>query len=89
MNSNVDGIISTNIKVPKHESSTNQVVHATTITGTQLSSITEDVYIVGINKSNYRLYYHSYDAVRSWAINSIDLVKTQLLSLCFPLFIHW
>jgi hypothetical protein len=54
-----------------------------------LSSITEDIYIIGINRSNYKLYYESYDTVLSWAMNSIDLVKTQLLSLCFPLFVHW
>lgn len=93
-NANDDGAIPTNTKLVRQDSSSSNAnkVNNTIVMGrTQqlLSSITEDIYIVGINRSNYKLYYESYDTVLSWAMNSIDLVKTQLLSLCFPLFVHW
>ena len=35
------------------------------------------------------VYSECYDLYRSWAIQSIDVLKGELLSLCFPLFTHW
>lgn len=80
---------STTTTVPTYSSSIASNTIVMGHTQQSLSSITEDIYIIGINRSNYKLYYESYDTVLSWAMNSIDLVKTQLLSLCFPLFVHW
>lgn len=34
-------------------------------------------------------YLSHYDAVHSWAFNSLDIVKGQLIQLCFPIFVHW
>eukprot|EP01038_Epipyxis_sp_PR26KG_P014508 gene14508-19478_t len=31
---------------------------------------------------------HSYETYRTWAMCSLDYVKNELLSLCFPLFVH-
>ena len=36
---------------------------------------------------NLSLYSGGYDYYRSWALNSLDAVKNELLSLCFPLFV--
>ena len=41
------------------------------------------------NDEERDLYINSYDIYRTWALNSIDVVKAELLSLCFPLFTHW
>jgi len=38
-------------------------------------------------ESHVELYDDSYDRYRSWAMGSLDLVKTELLSLCFPIFV--
>lgn len=35
------------------------------------------------------LYLSHYDAIHSWAFNSLDIVKGQLIPLCFPIFVHW
>lgn len=35
------------------------------------------------------VYLECYDLYRSWALESIDIIKGELLSLCFPLFAHW
>ena len=34
-------------------------------------------------------YLECYDMYRSWAVDSIDILKGELLSLCFPIFVHW
>ena len=36
---------------------------------------------------NLSIYSGGYDYYRSWALNSLDAVKNELLSLCFPLFV--
>lgn len=59
------------------------------ITSTRLlSSISEEL-IIGMKANEYDLYTNSYDAMKSWIINSIDLVKSQLLAICFPIYVHW
>ena len=35
------------------------------------------------------MYVHAYDTYYSWALQSMDLIKSELLSLCFPIFVHW
>ncbi len=54
-----------------------------------LSNVAEDIYIIGIKDKDTSSYFTGYDSIRSWAVNSIDIVKPQLLSLCFPIFVHW
>lgn len=34
-------------------------------------------------------YIHAYDSYYSWAVHSMDVIKLELLSLCFPIFVHW
>lgn len=34
-------------------------------------------------------YLSQYDALHSWAFNSLDIIKEELIPLCFPLFVHW
>jgi hypothetical protein len=38
---------------------------------------------------NEAVYIECYDMYRSWALQSIDIIKGELLSICFPLFAHW
>ena len=33
------------------------------------------------------LYNENYDRYRSWALDSLDIIKVELISLCFPLFV--
>lgn len=54
-----------------------------------LSNVAEDIYIIGMKDKDTSSYFTGYDSIRSWAVNSIDIVKPQLLSLCFPVFVHW
>ncbi len=54
-----------------------------------LSNVAEDIYIIGMKDKDTSCYFTGYDSIRSWAVNSIDIVKPQLLSLCFPIFVHW
>lgn len=54
-----------------------------------LSSVAEDVYVLGIQNGNRNLFFGEYDAFRSWALNSIEIAQAQLLGLSFPLFVHW
>lgn len=54
-----------------------------------LSNVAEDIYILGMKDRDTSSYFTGYDSIRSWAVNSIDIVKPQLLSLCFPIFVHW
>lgn len=35
------------------------------------------------------IYSECYGSYRSWALQSIDILKGELLSLCFPLFVFW
>ena len=39
------------------------------------------------DKSHVEMYDEGYDSFRSWAMGSLDLIKTELLSLCFPIFV--
>ena len=54
-----------------------------------LSNVAEDIYILGMKDRDTSSYFTGYDSIRAWAVNSIDIVKPQLLSLCFPIFVHW
>lgn len=54
-----------------------------------LSNVAEDIYIIGMKDKDTSCYFTGYDSIRAWAVNSIDIVKPQLLSLCFPIFVHW
>ena len=54
-----------------------------------LSTVAEDLYILGLKDRSTECYFNGYDLVRSWAANSIDIVKTELLALTFPIFVHW
>lgn len=54
-----------------------------------ISNISEDIIILGFNDGDVKLYNEGYDSFRSWTCNSLDMVKTELLSVCFPLFVYW
>lgn len=50
----------------------------------QLTS--EDLVVWGLHGGDAALYHQSYSRFRSWAYGSLDLIKNELISLCFPLF---
>ena len=54
-----------------------------------MSHIAEDVYVLGIKGGDAQQFALEYDAVRSWALDSIDFAKPQLLAITFPIFVHW
>lgn len=62
---------------------------ARNLTKQLLSNISEDVYVLGLRDKDAGVYTREYDNFRTWAVDSIDIVKQHLLSLCFPIFVHW
>lgn len=54
-----------------------------------LSTMAEDLYILGLKDKSASSFFVGYDLLRSWAVTSIDVVKNQLLSVTFPIFVHW
>jgi hypothetical protein len=54
-----------------------------------ICNISEDIIILGFNEGDVKLYNEGYDSFRSWTCTSLDMIKTSLLSVCFPLFVHW
>ena len=63
---------------------------STTVVAKQLlSTVAEDLYILGLSDKGTQSYFDGYDLMRTWAVNSIDIVKAQLLAICFPIFVHW
>jgi transcription initiation factor TFIID subunit 5 len=54
-----------------------------------MASIADETSHLGLKQANHTLYSSNYDSFRSWAFNSLDIVKTQFISLCFPIFVHW
>ena len=53
-----------------------------------LANIAQDLIVVGLTDGDYNIYNDSYDTLRSWACTSLDFVKHELLSLCYPIFAH-
>lgn len=47
---------------------------------------TEELIVWGLHSGDVSLYKNGYELFRSWAYGSLDLIKNELLSLCFPLF---
>lgn len=54
-----------------------------------LSSVIEDIVILGANSGNHRIYEEEYTALRSWSMTSLDIVKSEVLLLLLPTFVHW
>lgn len=54
-----------------------------------LSSVIEDIVILGANSGNHRIYEEEYTALRSWSLTSLDIVKSEVLLLLLPTFVHW
>lgn len=54
-----------------------------------LSTVTEDIIILGLNNGNYRVYEEEYSSLRSWALTSLDLIKNEVSLILFPVFVHW
>lgn len=52
-----------------------------------LTSIAEELLITG-TEGTATLYANGYGLYRNWALGSLDLVRPQLLAVCFPLFIY-
>jgi hypothetical protein len=53
-----------------------------------LSNVAEDLYVLGMKDRDPMCYFHAYDSLRTWTLDAMDLAKQQLLSLCFPVFVH-
>jgi len=51
--------------------------------------LAEDLIVFGINSGEVSLYSTGYDDLRSWALSSLEMVKVELLAVCFPVFVHW
>lgn len=49
----------------------------------------EDLILFGINSGEVSLYSSGYDDLRSWALSSLEMVKGELLAVCYPVFVHW
>lgn len=54
-----------------------------------LYSFAEDIIVDGLCGGNELLYSDSFDAYRSWAFSSLESISSELLSVCFPLFVCW
>lgn len=54
-----------------------------------LSTVTEDIVLFSINDGNYSIYDEEYNALRSWCLTSLDIVKSELLLILMPSFVHW
>lgn len=54
-----------------------------------MAAIAEESSHLGLKQSNSDMYITNYDSLRSWALSSLDIIKPQLISLCFPVFVHW
>lgn len=50
--------------------------------------IEEDLIVNGLCNGNLRIYIENYTIFKSWILSSIDIAKIELLSICFPLFVH-
>ena len=53
-----------------------------------LSTVTEDIILFSINGGNYTIYNEEYNALRSWCLTSLDIVKSELLLILLPSFVH-
>ena len=52
-------------------------------------AVAEDIVVDGMDDGEGCIYSKSYDLYRSWACSSLEIVKEDLLSVCFPLFVCW
>lgn len=48
----------------------------------------ENLILFGIYSGNSKVYLDEYEVLQRWAIDSLDLIKEELLSICFPVFVH-
>ena len=53
-----------------------------------LSTVTEDIILFSINGGKYTVYNEEYNALRSWCLTSLDIVKSELLLILLPSFVH-
>jgi hypothetical protein len=53
-----------------------------------LHTISEELLSTAVTEGNATPYSTGYSTFRNWALGSIDLVRPQLLAMCFPLFIY-
>lgn len=60
-----------------------------TISGQILSTVVEDIVILGVNSGNYSIYEEEYCSLRSWSLSSLDIVKSEVSLFLFPAFVHW
>ena len=50
---------------------------------------TESLVLSSISDDNSKdIYQKSYGMLRSWACNSLESIKAEIISLCFPIFVH-
>ena len=54
-----------------------------------LSTVIQDIVILGVNSGNYSIYDDEYSSLRSWSLTSLDLIKSEVLLLLMPTFVHW
>jgi hypothetical protein len=52
-----------------------------------LSNFHEDLITEGIFNGEFCIYDRCYDMYRDWASGSLDMIQTELISICFPLFV--
>ena len=62
---------------------------ATLLSSQVLSTVIQDIVILGVNSGNYRIYDDEYSSLRSWSLTSLDLIKSEVLLLLMPTFVHW
>lgn len=54
-----------------------------------LDSISDAILFESFEGGICQAYFHAYDCYRHWACNSLDNVKSELISVCYPLFVNW
>jgi hypothetical protein len=54
-----------------------------------LDTISDAILFESFEGGVCQAYFHSYDTYRNWACNSLENVKSELVSICFPLFVLW
>jgi hypothetical protein len=56
---------------------------------TSLDSISDAILFESFEGGVSHAYFHAYDSFRTWTCSSLDSVKSELITLCYPLFVNW
>jgi len=87
LNNEDDPSISISLNNNNNNNNNNQTITKKSIIEQLLTS--ENLILNTIDDENNKdIYQKSYAVLRSWACNSLESIKAEILSLCFPIFVH-